>query len=208
MLGASAVLVTGAHGRAGRLDHLLIDPDARRRCSGGRRGCVSAYLTNSAIVAGLRDRYQRRGGQDERGGQHERGGYQEPGGGETGGLDYEAAVALARDGDPDAIDAFDEAGRALGILVATLDDTFDPDKVVISGDGIAVTELGSTGCDAAISQHRNPANGPVTMDVEPFEFTEWARAGAILAIRSYLAYGTQRNSPDPDRTRCVDSRTG
>ncbi|TDW84409.1 hypothetical protein EV137_7221 [Kribbella pratensis] len=46
------------------------------------------------------------------------------------------------------------------------------------------------------------------MDVEPFEFTEWARAGAILAIRSYLAYGTQRNSPDPDRPRCVDSRTG
>jgi predicted NBD/HSP70 family sugar kinase len=112
------VLVTGAQGRAGRLDHLLIDPDARRRCSGCRRGCVSAYLTNSAIVAGLRDRY------------------------------------------------------------------------------------------AAISQYRNPANGPVTIDVEPFEFTEWARAGAILAIRSYLAYGTHRNSPDPDRTRCVDSRKG
>ncbi|WP_130383183.1 hypothetical protein [Kribbella sp. VKM Ac-2569] len=82
------------------------------------------------------------------------------------------------------------SARSLGILFATLDDTFDPDKVVITGDGIAVTELGSTGCVAAISQYRNPANGPVTIDVEPFEFTERARAGAILAIRSYLAYGT------------------
>jgi hypothetical protein len=33
-----------------------------------------------------------------------------------------------------------------------------------------------------------PSALPVPLDVQPFEFTEWARAGAVLAIRSLLRF--------------------
>jgi predicted NBD/HSP70 family sugar kinase len=82
--------------------------------------------------------------------------------------------------------AFGDAGRALGVLVAMVANTMDPEKIVITGDGIAVTELSRTEMEAAIEAHRHPTGAPITLDIQPFAFVEWARAGAVLAIRSCL----------------------
>jgi predicted NBD/HSP70 family sugar kinase len=150
-------LVTGAHGRAARLDHLMIDPGGPR-CGSGHRGCASMYLTDWGIVSALR----------------------------TPGLTYQDALALARGGDPAAQRAFADAGNALGILVATLANTIDPEKIVVTGEGIAVAELARTEIDAAIEAHRHPTGAPIDLDVQPFAFEEWARAGAALAIRAGL----------------------
>ncbi|WP_081687147.1 ROK family transcriptional regulator [Glycomyces tenuis] len=152
-------VVTGAHGKSGRLDHLIIDPTGPR-CSYGHRGCASTYLPNGSIVAALR----------------------------TPGLDYEAVVALARGGDHAAMQVFREAGHALGVLVATIANTLDPENIVITGDGLAVTELAGDEIEAAIEMNRHPASAPITLDIQPFEFVEWARAGAVLAIRACLQF--------------------
>ncbi len=152
-------VVTGAHGKAGRLDHLLIDPSGPR-CKYGHRGCASTYLPNGSIIAAMR----------------------------TPGLDYETALALARSGDHAARQAFSEAGHALGVLVATVADAFDPQKIVITGDGIAVTELAREEIDAAIAMHRHPTGAPIDLEIQPFAFVEWARAGAVLAIRARLRF--------------------
>ncbi|RRR98067.1 ROK family transcriptional regulator [Glycomyces terrestris] len=152
-------LVTGAGGRAGRLEHLPVDPSGPR-CERGHRGCLAAYVPNSAIVGALR----------------------------TPGLDYGQVVALARGGDPAARQAFREAGHALGLLTATLANTIDPERIVITGDGIAVTELARDELDAAIALHRDPPGAPLPLDIQPFEFDEWARAGAVLAIRDFLRF--------------------
>jgi predicted NBD/HSP70 family sugar kinase len=152
-------VVTGAHGKSARVDHQLVDSNGPM-CGQGHRGCVSAYLPNGSIVGSLR----------------------------TPGLDYEAAVALARDHDHAAMAAFGDAGRALGVLVATVANTMDPEKIVITGDGVAVTELARMEMDAAIAAHRHPSGAPIVLDIQPFEFVEWARAGAVLAIRSCLRF--------------------
>ncbi|GAB3652688.1 ROK family protein [Glycomyces tarimensis] len=150
-------VVTGAHGKAGRLDHLIVDPSGPR-CQYGHRGCASTYLPNGSIVAALR----------------------------TPGFDYETVVGLARSGDHAAVQAFRDAGHALGVLVATIANTMDPEKIVITGDGIAVTELARTEIEAAIETNRHPTGAPIALDIQPFEFVEWARAGAVLAIRACL----------------------
>ncbi|MFG3341348.1 ROK family protein [Glycomyces sp. NPDC048151] len=150
-------LVTGAHGKAARLDHLVVDPNGPR-CGSGHRGCASMYLTDWGIVSALR----------------------------TPGLTYQDVLALARGGDPAAQRAFADAGNALGVLVATLANTIDPEKIVVTGEGIAVAELARTEVDAAIEAHRHPTGAPVDLDVQPFAFEEWARAGAVLAIRAGL----------------------
>jgi predicted NBD/HSP70 family sugar kinase len=156
---ADGKVLTGAHGKAGRLDHLLIDP-LGPRCEHGHRGCASTYLPNGSIIAALR----------------------------TPGLDYEGALALARSGDHAARQVFSEAGHALGVLVATVANALDPEKIVITGDGIAVTDLARNEIDAAIAMHRHPTGAPINLDIQPFEFVEWARAGAVLAIRACLRF--------------------
>ncbi|MCE6996168.1 ROK family transcriptional regulator [Saccharothrix sp. S26] len=152
-------VVTGGRGKAGRLDHLPIDRDGPL-CEYGHRGCVTAFLPNSAIVGAMR----------------------------TPGLDYETVVDLARTDDPAAVRAFRDAAYALGVLVATLANTFDPEKIVITGEGIAVAELARTAMDAAITANLHPTATPVTLDIQPFEFAEWARAAAVLAIRTCLRF--------------------
>ncbi|SDD59601.1 ROK family transcriptional regulator [Glycomyces harbinensis] len=156
---ADGKVVTGAHGKSARVDHQLVDSNGPM-CGHGHRGCVSVYLPNGSIVASLR----------------------------TPGLDYPGAVALARGRDHAAMAAFGDAGRALGTLVAMVANTMDPEKIVITGDGIAVTEIARTEMESAIEAHRHPTGGPVTLDIQPFEFVEWARAGAVLAIRSCLQF--------------------
>lgn len=152
-------VVTGANGKAGNLEHLPVEPTGPR-CDRGHRGCLASYLANAAIVGALR----------------------------TPGLDYASVLRLARDGDPAARQAFRDAGHALGVLAATLANTMDPEKIVITGDGIAVTELAREELDAAIAANRHPDGAPIALDIQPFEFDEWARAGAVLAIRDYLRF--------------------
>lgn len=150
-------MIQGATGRAGRLDHLRIDPSGPI-CGLGHRGCASVYLVSSAIAAALG----------------------------SPGATYEEAVALAERGNQAAMLAFREAGRALGVLIATVANTLDPEKIVLTGDGLAVMRLAPDAVWAAVAQHRDPPDAVTPLDVQPFDFTEWARAGAVTAIRAYL----------------------
>jgi predicted NBD/HSP70 family sugar kinase len=152
-------VVTGHHGRAGRLDHLRVD-SAGPICGLGHRGCVSALLPNQAIVDSLR----------------------------TPGLDFAGAVDLARDGHVGARRAFADAGQALGVLIGTVANTLDPEKIVLAGDGLVVMELAGSEVHATIEQVRAPGIPPLTLDVQPFQFDEWARGGAVLGIRTMLRF--------------------
>lgn len=150
-------LVTGAHGTAGRLDHLPIR-EGGPVCAYCRRPCVSTALTDDGLLRAL----------------------------DRPGTDYAGLLALARAGDADALAAFHRAGRALGMLVAILANTLDPQKVVITGEGIAITELAREQIDAAIREHAHPDGGPIEVEIAPFAFDEWARAAAVLAIRAMV----------------------
>lgn len=152
-------IVTGHSGRAGRLDHVFVDA-VGPACGLGHRGCASAFLTSESIVAGIGIL----------------------------GLDYAGAVGLARAGHAGALRAFGDAGHALGVLIATILNGFDPGKLILTGDGLAVMEFAGERVRRAIADVRAPNPDPVPLDIQPFEFTEWARAGAVLAIRTVLRF--------------------
>ena len=152
-------VVTGHHGRAGRLDHLPVD-SAGPICGSGHRGCVSALLPNPAIVAALR----------------------------IPGLDFAGVVELARDGHVGALRAFTDAGHALGVLIGTVANALDPEKIVLAGDGLVVMELAGDEVRTTIEQARAPGIPAPALDVQPFQFDEWARGGAVLGIRTMLRF--------------------
>ena len=152
-------LVAGHHGRAGRLDHLRID-DAGPFCPEGHRGCASVYLTNESIVRSLNGAA----------------------------ADYTEAVELARGGHPAALRAFRDAGTALGTLIATAANGIDPQKIILTGDGLPVWEIAETEIRAAIDEVLSAGSEPLELDVQPFQFNEWARAAAVLGIRTVLRF--------------------
>lgn len=151
-------VVEGAHARSGQVSHTIVD-EAGPHCGLGHRGCASSVLVNSAIVDA----------------------YRQPG------ADYDGVVAAARAGDAIALAAFADAGRALGVLIATVVNLVDPKKVVLTGDGIAVHELGGGALRAALAERLDKEAVGVDLDVRLWDFSEWARAGAGVAIRAQLA---------------------
>lgn len=152
-------LVAGFHGRAGRLDHLKID-SAGPFCPEGHRGCASVYLTNESIVRSLHGVA----------------------------ADYPEAVERAREGHPAALRAFRDAGTALGVLIATVANGIDPQKIILTGDGLPVWELAEPEIRAAIDEALSSGSEPLDLDVQPFQFDEWARAAAVLGIRTVLRF--------------------
>ena len=152
-------LVRGSHGRTPRVAHILIDPSGPP-CGHGHRGCASSYLMTHVMLRQL-----------------------------DGEPTYEEAVARALAGDPAAKRVFDDAGYALGVLIGTAANFLDPQKIVLTGDGLPLYEVSeqrvADGVEA--SYEADPAS--IDLDVRPFDFSEWARSGAALAIRATL---TQR----------------
>ncbi|MEV4350095.1 ROK family protein [Actinoplanes sp. NPDC049596] len=160
-------VVNGAHGVMGELGHLpLAPPD--RRCSCGRRGCVEAVAATSAIVAAVATEHGRE-------------------------LDLEAVVALARRGDAAATRAFDEAGRVIGLAVASLVNLVGPELVIIGGEAVSDFDLYRRSLDAAYHEHVFGSAERVRLVVRPHSFADWARGAAATATRSLL--GPRRAQP-------------
>ncbi|WP_412160712.1 ROK family protein [Curtobacterium flaccumfaciens] len=154
---ANGQVSTGEHGRLGRIGHLPV-LGGGPDCGLGHAGCASSYLPSPVIV---------------RNAGHER-------------KTYDQVVELARDGDEGALAAFEDAGRALGVLLATAVHIADPSAIVLTGDGLPVYDLARATVDESMRAALAPYTEPVTVEVQPFEFSEWARAGAVLAIRRLL----------------------
>lgn len=148
---------TGEHGRLGRIGHLPV-LGGGPDCGIGHAGCASSFLPSPVIV--------RNAGRE--------------------GSTYEQVVELARTGDEQAVAAFEDAGRALGVVLATAVHIADPAAVVLTGDGLPVYDLARSTVDEALRAALAPYRQPVTVEVQPFEFSEWARAGAVVAIRQLL----------------------
>ncbi|OII16980.1 hypothetical protein BIV03_04590 [Curtobacterium sp. MCBA15_016] len=149
----------GAHGRFGRVGHLPVYGGGPD-CGVGHAGCVSSYLPSSIVA--------RNAGHEDAG--------------------YDAVVDLARAGDEQALQALRDAGTALGVLLSTVVTLVDPESIVLTGDGLPVYDLARAEVDAAFWQGLRPYEPAVTIVVQPFEFSEWARAAAVLAVRRLLRF--------------------
>jgi glucokinase len=115
-------LLTGATGFGGELGHVIV-AEGGRPCPCGNRGCVEAYASGSAIGALARDRLvdpttvTRLRDVDH-----------------VAGTDVTRA---ARDGDVVAIEVIEEAGRWLGVALASLVNVLDPDLILLGGGAAA-----------------------------------------------------------------------
>lgn len=122
-------LLTGAHGAAGRLGHLSIDPDGPL-CSCGNRGCVELYVSGTGIarhaseVVRQSPQYPLSQILSERGS-----------------LSARDVVQAAKHGNILAQDILQEAGAKLGLALVQLMRLFDPSMIAIGGGMASAGEL-------------------------------------------------------------------
>ena len=115
-------LLIGAHGMAGEIGHVNVDPKPNaRQCNCGLRGCLETYVSVTGIrrtifelIATMRDDSPLRGiGFDDM----------------TGELISDAALQ----GDAIALKAFERTGEVLGIQMADTAAHFDPEAFILLG---------------------------------------------------------------------------
>jgi len=164
-------VVSGAHGVAGEVGHLPVGrdgADADRMCTCGNRGCVEAVASTQAIVEQARQA--------------------------TGDpiLTMADAVRLARSGDAAVREVFSRAGHALGLAIASVANLIGPERIIISGEGVATYDLFADQVRTTFTAQAFGAAKDCDLIVRPLPFEEWARGGAAVAARQLVAPETAR----------------
>ncbi len=134
-------LVKGTHSSATEFGHMAhITNGALCRC--GRSGCIEAYAGDYAI-------YRKAGNEASSSPPHDH----------IHQRDMEEISARARNNDPDAIAAFEEAGIAIGAGIASLFALFDPFPVAFVGAGAAAHDLLEQSIEKAIGTSHPDLHG-------------------------------------------------
>jgi glucokinase len=120
-------LYRGRFGIAGEPGHMRVVPGGRL-CGCGNRGCLEQYCSGTALVRAARELAVERPADAVR--------LLELAGGDLAAVDGPVVTKAAQEGDPAAVDCFDEIGRWLGQGLADISALLDPGRYVIGG-GVA-----------------------------------------------------------------------
>jgi predicted NBD/HSP70 family sugar kinase len=153
-------LITSPDVGLGLVGHVPLDPTGQM-CFAGHRGCSTAMLTMPSIAAAASVALRRT-------------------------VDYDEVLDLAVAGDPAAGRIVADAGRALGRLIALTANLTMPERVVLSGEGVRLVDVARTEVDEALAANRDPQASRLHLEVQPGNFTQWARGAAVIAIQTYV----------------------
>jgi predicted NBD/HSP70 family sugar kinase len=158
-------VVSGAHGVAGEIGHLPIDP-LGPPCHCGSNGCVEAIAADPAILRAVREA--------------------------TGRPVTTAAEALelAHRGEPGVREVYARAGEAIGRAIGCVVNLLGPERVIISGEGLAAYDLFADGIRDAFQAAALDTTAQCDVLIRPLPFEEWARGAAATAIQSFIGANT------------------
>jgi len=83
--------------------------------------------------------------------------------------------------------AFELAARALGVVIGTAVNAVDPDKVLVTGEGVDMVGLAPDHLQRGLAEqleHVDPAS--VVVELPPFSFSDYARGAAVSAMRDLV----------------------
>ncbi|MEV6783139.1 ROK family transcriptional regulator [Streptomyces sp. NPDC051098] len=154
-------VVSGSHGVAGEIGHLPIDPQGPV-CHCGNTGCVEAIASDSAILRRIREATGRPV------------------------ADSAEALELARAGAAGAREAYARAGEAIGRAIGAVVNLLGPERVIISGEGLAAYDLFAEHIRDAFGAAAFGAAAQCEVTTRPLPFEEWARGAAAAAIQTFI----------------------
>lgn len=154
----------GSGGGAGEFGHTLVDPQGPE-CACGKKGCLEAYVGYEGLLHSAQIAFEA-GPISEKIG------------------DIADLIRLSEAGHPSAQAILKGAGDLLGRSVANLINIFDPQLIIIGGEGV---QLGSCLFDEMRAGLRKYASPYLLKDcqirIEPWGDDAWARGAASLVLR-------------------------
>jgi predicted NBD/HSP70 family sugar kinase len=154
----------GVSGGAGEFGHTVIEPDGPL-CDCGKRGCLETFVGDPGLLRMAAEAVER---------------------GELEGpvADTDELVRLAAGGNAGARAVFARAGEVLGRGVANLITVFNPERLIIGGEGVRAGEWLFGPMRAAVSRYVMVGLAQDTeIRVEPWGDDAWARGAASLVLR-------------------------
>jgi len=149
-------------GGAGEFGHVVVDPDGPS-CPCGKQGCLETYVADPGLVARaqsegtLQDKVQT----------------------------IDDLRSLAESGNPAAKAIYSVAGETLGRGIANLINVFDPEMIILTGEGVKACDLFVESMFKAIKTHTMPGMGSGTnVHIDELEDLAWARGAAGLVLRA------------------------
>ena len=132
---AKGMPVTGRHGVAGELGHTVLDRNGPR-CSCGNRGCMESYCS----IRGIANRLEEAQAMGELEIPEQYRAREERDAFSMRGL-VSWAANCARQGDGTIAAIFDDAGYYLGVGIANIVSSFNPESVILTGDMLEYQDL-------------------------------------------------------------------
>ncbi len=159
----------GGNGAGGEFGHTIIDPEGHQ-CDCGKKGCLETYVSDPALLR-LASEAAARGELPE-----------EP-------KTVDELIAYAKSGVSVAQLIVAQSGVILGYGIANLINIFNPQEVIISGEGVRAGELMFESMRATIAQYVMPGLAEDTdICIDIWEDDAWARGAASLVLRELFRF--------------------
>jgi len=168
-------LLRGAHGFAGEIGHIIVDPDGPL-CGCGNHGCWEQFASGHAIARAGREAAR----------QHRQSMIARRCGGDPARVNGQVVSESARAGDPVARGILAAVGRSLGEGLAGLANVLDPEIVVVGGGAAAAGNLLMEPARAAFaSSIEAPAHRPrVPLVIASLGGDAGAIGAALMALET------------------------
>ncbi|RKN43775.1 ROK family transcriptional regulator [Streptomyces hoynatensis] len=143
--------------------HHILDPGGPM-CPVGHRGCVGSYLSTEAILSAAAY------------------GLHRP-------VQPEEIARRAGEGNAVCQDIVRQGSWALGVLAATIANLTGVKTVLIAGESLEVVRAGRRHIAEGMRRRRLHHHRPIDMRMLSSSFSEWARGGAVEAVRTFVVEG-------------------
>jgi predicted NBD/HSP70 family sugar kinase len=169
----------GLKGIGAEFGHMVIKPGGAL-CRCGKRGCIESYVADYSVLGAAMDackagKWQYR---------------------DISSLTIEEVTAIAKKGEPALQKIFKRSGEILGLGISGLVQIFNPEKIIIAGEGVRAGALLFEPMQKMIKAHTTPQmNETLQIVIQKWQDTDWARGAASLVLQELYKSPLDRARP-------------
>jgi predicted NBD/HSP70 family sugar kinase len=169
----------GVKGIGAEFGHLVIKPGGAP-CRCGKRGCIESYVADYSVLEAAIDACKAGKWQSRN----------------ISSLTIEEVTAIAKKGEPALQKIFKRSGEILGLGISGLVQIFNPEKIIIAGEGVRAGALLFDPMQKMIKAHTTPEMyETLQIVIQKWQDTDWARGAASLVLQELYKSPVDRARP-------------
>ncbi|CAB1070757.1 hypothetical protein JY97_10175 [Alkalispirochaeta odontotermitis] len=169
----------GLKGIGAEFGHLVIKPGGAP-CRCGKRGCIESYVADYSVLRAAVEACKAKKWRYKN----------------TASLTIEEVTAIAKKGEPALRKIFQRSGEILGLGISGLVQVFNPEKIIIAGEGVRAGSLLFDPMQRMIKSHTTPEMyETLQIVIQRWQDTDWARGAASLVLQELYKSPLDRARP-------------